>query len=178
MPTDLTPFPKPGVSLGSDHSFEPASVVHSARRPRNWMRLVRRLVWLVPLWLLGTYASRTIRNYYGGSVLPSTTHWVVIIGLVAAAGAVGALMFVATRWSSVFLMALVGGAVWAMAFVGAIPATNAVCGGDVAAGCEHTQALQWPIVTAAAYLPILVGLLVPTCLWCRFVRQRTSARAT
>jgi hypothetical protein len=38
-------------------------------------------------------------------------------------------------------------------------ATKAVCGGDVIAGCEHTQSLQWPIVTVAAYLPILVGLL-------------------
>jgi hypothetical protein len=142
------------------------------------MLLVRRLVWLVPLWLLGAYASRTIRTYYGGSVLPSTSHWVVIVGLAAAAGSAGALMFVVPRLSSMFLMALLGAAIWAMAFVGAIPATRAVCGGDVVAGCEHTQAIQWPIVTVGAYLPILVGLLVPTSLWWHFVRQRASARVT
>ena len=77
-----------------------------------------------------------------------------------------------------FLMALIGGAIWAGAFVGAIPATKAVCGGDAVVGCEHTQALEWPIVAIAAYLPILVGLLVPTSLWWRFVRRRTNARAT
>ncbi|HEV7134664.1 MAG TPA: hypothetical protein VGN27_13130, partial [Gaiellaceae bacterium] len=112
----------------------------------------------MPLWLLGDYASRTIRSYYGHSVMPGVTHWLVMVGLAVGAGAVGGLLYVATRWSSLFLVALLGAGVWALAFVSAIPATKAVCGGDVVSGCEHVQSIEWPIVGLGAYVPILIGL--------------------
>jgi hypothetical protein len=167
MPSDLTPFPKPGAQLGPDHHAGPAPLSLKGKRPRNRMLLSRRLVWLVPLYLFGGFASRAIRGYYGGDVLPNTTHWILVFGLAIAAGCAGGIALVATRWSSVFLMALLGAAIWALAFVDAIPATRAICGGDVASGCEHVQAIEWPIVAAGAYVPILVGLLVPTSLWWR-----------
>jgi hypothetical protein len=177
MPTDLTPFPKPGMRLGPDRITEHAEPVHRTRPSRNWRLIGRRVAWLVPLWLLGAYASRTIRGYYGGSAVPNATHWMVITGLATAAGVVGAFMFVVTRWRNVFFMASLGAAIWALVFVGAIPATRAVCGGDVVAGCEHVQAIAWPVGTLASYLPILVGLVIPTSLWWRWVRQRSKAHA-
>jgi hypothetical protein len=169
MPRDLTPFPKPGASLRSDAIQTIDARVPPAKAPRDWKLVTRRVVWLVPLWLLGAYASRTIRSYYGHSVIPGVAHWLVIVGLAVGAGAVGGLLSVATRWSSLFLTALLGAGVWAGAFVSAIPETKAVCGGDVVNGCEHVQAIEWPVVGVGAYVPILVGLLLLTSLWRRIV---------
>jgi hypothetical protein len=152
MPRDLTPFPKPGRSLGPDAASTAGRRAEPAKAPRDWKLLFRRLVWLVPLWLLGDYASGTIRSYYGHSVIPGVTHWLVIVGLAVGAGAVGGLLFVATRWSSLFLMASLGAGVWALAFVSAIPATRAVCGGDVVRTANmyrasNGQSLAWALTS-------------------------------